>query len=177
MQENLTIARPYAQAAFKQAREQGSLGGWSDVLVFLAAVVSDPLMQQVIRNPRIPPGTLAEVVLSVGGDRLFPAARNFVHVLVDAERLLLAPQIASLYAELRAEAERVAPVELTTAYPLEDSDKARIQAALEQRFARKVVLGTSVDAGLIGGVVIHAGDSVIDASVRGRLNQLAQRLA
>lgn len=177
MQENLTIARPYAQAAFKQAREQGALGGWSDVLAFLGALVSDPLMRRVIRNPRVARDTLAGIVLAIGGERFFPAAQNFVRVLVDAERLEVAPQIAALFEMLRADAERVAPVELTTAYPLEDADKASIEAALEQRFSRRVVLDTSVDAGLIGGAVIHAGDHVIDASVRGRLHQLAQRLA
>ncbi|MCW5655984.1 F0F1 ATP synthase subunit delta [Hydrogenophaga sp.] len=177
MQENLTLARPYAQAVYKQAEEQGAFGGWSAALALLAAVVEHPDMQRVINDPRMDDDRLAELIVSLGDKTLFPAARNFVHVLVQAERLAVAPEIAALYEQMRASAEGVRHLEVSSAHPLSDEERRALAAALEKRLGAKVDLKDEVDESLIGGVVIRDGDRVIDASVRGRLRELALRLA
>ena len=177
MQGNYTLARPYAMAAFKQAREQGDLERWSQALSMLGSIMSDPLMKATARNPKVSDRQLVTLLNDVGGEQLFDSARNFVQVLVEAERILLAPEIAELFERLKAEAEGSAKVELLTAFELSDEDQKRIGSALEKYFNRRVSMSVQVDDSLIGGVIVRSGDQVMDASVRGQLEQLGQRIA
>ena len=177
MQENYTLARPYATAAFKQAREQDALEQWSGALQALAGIVADPRMQSVARNPKVDEQQLTDLVMEVGGKAFPEQVRNFVHVLVDSERLLLAPEMAELFERMKADAEGSARVSLLTAYELADEDRDRIGKALEKHFGRRVELEVTVDESLIGGVIVRSGDQVMDASVRGQLEQLGQRIA
>lgn len=177
MQENLTLARPYAMAAFKQAREQGAMGGWSDALRTLGAIVSDPQMQSIARNPKVGDEQLVDLLMQVGGQHFFDIARNFVHVLVDAERLLLAPEISVLFDRMKANAEGSAQVSVLTAFELSEDDSKRIADTLQAHFKRNVTMDVQVDESLIGGVIVRSGDQVMDASVRGQLEQLRQRIA
>ena len=176
MQENDTLARPYAVAAFKQAREQGAFGGWSDALRTLGSVVADSRIQAIARNPKVDAETLTRLVLDIGGDSFFDIARNFVRVLVDAERLLLAPEIFMLFDRLRASAEGSAQVLVTTAFGLSAEDEERIAESLARHFKRSISMEVVVDESLIGGVVVRSGDQVLDASVKGQLEQLALRI-
>lgn len=177
MQENLTLARPYAQAVYRQAEEQGAFSGWSGALALLASIVRDPAMQRVINDPRMDASRLADLIVSIGDRAFFAAARNFVRVLADAERLPVVPDIASLFEQMRASAQGVRHLQVRSAHPLEDEERSRLAAVLEKRFGAKVDISDEVDESLIGGIVIRDGDSVIDASVRGKLRALAQRLA
>lgn len=176
MQENLTLARPYAMAAFKQAREQGALEGWSDALRTLGAVMSDPKMQSAAQDPKLSDAQLIGFVMEVGGEHL-TTAKNFVHVLVDAERILLAPEISTLFDRFKADAEGTAQVQVLTAFELSEADTQRIAGTLETHFKRRVSLNVETDESLIGGVMVRSGDQVMDASVRGQLEQLRQRIA
>ncbi|HYY16870.1 MAG TPA: F0F1 ATP synthase subunit delta [Gammaproteobacteria bacterium] len=177
MQEDTTIARPYAQAAFECAREQGQLEAWSKMLSFLSLLVADPTMRKIIQDPRIPRARLLELIFDIGGEYLLEQGRNFLKLLVEAGRIQLAPAIARLYEELRAEAERVVDVNVITAYALDNTQEQVIAEAVKKRTGKNVKVSTLVDRGLIGGVVVRIGDRVIDASVRGRLQQLASQLA
>jgi F-type H+-transporting ATPase subunit delta len=177
MQENTTIARPYAQAAFGYAREQGQLEAWSKVLSFLSLLVADPTMRKIIQDPRIPRARLLELIFDIGRDFLFEEGRNFSKLLIEAGRIQLAPAIARLYEELRAEAERVVDVDVITAYALDKAQEQMIAEAVKKRTGKQVKVATRIDRGLIGGVVVRIGDLVIDASLRGRLQQLASQLA
>lgn len=177
MQESITIARPYAQAAFEYAREQGKFDAWSKVLSFLGLMVADPLMHRVIQDPRVPRARLLQLIFDIGGDYLHDEGRNFVKLLVDAGRIQFAPEIAGLYEELRAEAERVVDVDVVSAYELDQEQEQVIAEAVKKRIGKNVKVATRVDPGLIGGVIVRIGDLVIDASLRGRLEQLAARLA
>lgn len=177
MQVNITAARPYAQAAFELAREDNDLGAWSDMLNLINMVVSDPQMQSMLHNPTIKTEFLANLVIDICGHQLTDKGRNFVRTLAAARRLTLAPQIYNLYEQSRTQAEGVVEVVVNSAYPLGDSDIKMISESMQKRLGKKITISTKIDEKLIGGVVIRAGDSVIDASVLGRLKHLGSQLA
>jgi len=176
MQEKLTIARPYAAAAFAYAAEHGEIEAWSSLLDALAMVVTDPALAGYIDHPKVSTAQLLELVADVLGGLLTPAGRNFLQTLVAAERLELAPQIAQLFERRRAQAAGVVNVEVLSAYPLIDTEKQRLEQAVRTRTGRDCHIDSSVDQSLIGGAVIKIGDSVIDLSLKGRLAALEQQL-
>ena len=177
MAETGEIARPYAVAAFKQAEEEGRLGEWAGMLDLLAAIARDPTVSGLIANPRVDRTRLVEFFVDVCGERLSGTGRNFVKVVAQYGRLALLPDISERFAEERAAREGRNHVLVTSAFKLSKAQRTRIAAAMQKRLGTKVTLDCAVDNTLIGGVVIRAGDLVIDASLRGRLGQLAQTLA
>lgn len=177
MLEKTTIARPYAQAAFEQAQEEADLHKWSAMLQLLSVVVSNPAMASVIKNPRLERSKLAELVLEICSGHLTETFQNFVRLLTFTDRLSLAPQIHELFEKKRTDAEGIAKITVTSAYPLEDDQEEKIRQFMTRRIGKKIEIITRVDGSLIGGVVIRAGDSVIDASLRGRLRQLSHNFA
>ncbi len=177
MQESVTVARPYAYAAFEYAREQGEFEAWSKMLSFLALMAADSSIRKIIQDPRLPRARLLQLIFDIGGDYLNERGRNLVRLLVDTGRIQFAPEIACLYEELRAQAERVVDVDVVSAYTLDEEQEQVIAEAVKKRIGRNVKVATHIDRGLIGGVIVRIGDRVIDASLRGRLKQLAARLA
>ena len=177
MAETGELARPYAVAAFKQADEEGRLGEWAEMLELLAAVARDATMSGLIANPRVDRVRLVELFIDVCGDRLSDTGRNFVKVVGQYDRFALLPDISKRFAEERAAREGRNQVHVTSAFELSKPQRKTIVKAMEARLGTKVTLDCEVDDSLIGGVVIRAGDLVIDASLRGRLAQLAQTLA
>ncbi len=175
--QNVTQARPYAEAAFEQAREENKLKEWSEMLRVLGLVVSDSQMQKVLDNPRVGCTALQDIVLGVCGDYLSDTGKNFVKVITENKRLLLAPQIFLLFEQKRKDIEGIADVEVISAYPMDSEQKRQVSDAMSKRLGKKIEITTRVDESLIGGVVIRAGDSVIDASMRGRLKQLGNVLS
>ncbi|MGD9602047.1 MAG: F0F1 ATP synthase subunit delta [Gammaproteobacteria bacterium] len=173
MQENLTIARPYAQAAYEQAVAEGHLGAWSESLAFLAHVIADPDMRRLINDPRVGRQRLLELLFSLAGDRFGSSFRNFVKVLSAAQRLGVAGEIAEVFERRRADAENVAQAEIVTAYPLAAEQETRIAAAVQKRLGKEVRIRQRVDQSLIGGAVVRVGDTVFDVSLKGGLSQLA----
>ena len=177
MAETGELARPYAVAAFKQADEEGRLGEWAEMLDLLAAIARDATVGGLIANPRVDRARLVELFIDVCGDRLSDTGRNFVRVVGEYGRFALLPDIAQRFAEERAAREGRNRVHVTSAFDLSKPQRKTIVKAMEKRLGTKVTLDCSVDDALIGGVIIRAGDLVIDASLRGRLDQLAQTLA
>jgi F-type H+-transporting ATPase subunit delta len=176
MQENTTVARPYAQAVFETASEESKLSEWSEMLGLLEAVVTDAQMQAVLGNPKLDAAALSDLILDVCGESLDEKGSNLVKVLADARRLAIVPEINKLFEQFRAEAEGVIEVSVTSAYELEPEQQAKISEVMAKRLGRKVEITSDIDDSLIGGVVIRAGDSVIDASVKGRLKALAMQM-
>lgn len=174
MAHTSTIARPYARAAFETARDAKDLAGWQAGLEFVAAVVADPAMQVAIASPKATPEALAAVIIDSG--KLAPGLQNLVRLLARRKRLGVLPELLQQFVALKREAERKVEVELTSAVALGAAQRSAIQAALEKRLGRSVELKEAVDASLIGGAVVRAGDLVIDASVKGRLVRLADAL-
>ncbi len=177
MQKNTTVARPYAQAVFETASEENKLAEWSEMLGLLEAVVADAQMKAVLENPKMNAAALSDFVLSVCGQELSETGNNLVKVLAGAGRLTIVPEINKLYEQLRAEAEGVIEVSVTSAYELAPDQQSTISKVMAKRLGRKVEIAHEVDESLIGGVVIRAGDTVIDASVRGRLKALATQMS
>lgn len=177
MLENSTIARPYATAVFELAQENAQAGDWSDVLGLLSLLVSDKTMGQLISNPKVSRQQLQDLALEVCGDGLSDLGHNLVKLLVRANRLQYAPYIKDQYEQMRAAAEGKVDVDVVTAYTLDPQQQDNIAETISERLGKQVNIKTSVDEALIGGVVIRAGDSIIDASLRGRLTELRNELA
>ncbi len=175
MAENVTIARPYADAAFELARGADALGPWSEVLDRLASVATDSTMRACFIDPKLSSDQLNKLVLDVAGD-LNAEQQNFIHVLVENERLQVLPEIRDLFVALKNEHEGVLEAEIASAFPLDDATLASLKADLEARFKAELDVSVSIDPELIGGVRIAVGDEVIDASVRGKLANMAAAL-
>lgn len=175
MAENVTVARPYAEAAFELARAGGALPAWQAALARMAAAAADPQMIECIADPRVSPAALTELFLGVAGD-LSPEQRNFAGVLVDNRRLTVLPEISAIFDELKNTQEGTREAVVSSAFPLDDAQLANLAADLERKFGSKVKTTVKVEPELIGGVRIALGDQVIDASVRGKLNAMAVSL-
>jgi F-type H+-transporting ATPase subunit delta len=176
MAENTTIARPYAQAIFALAQEQGDLKGWSEMLQFAAAVASDEEMVAVIDSPRFDNTQIADMFIEVCGDKLNDAGKNMIRVLADNDRLIVLPEVAELFEAERAAVEGTVVAEVTSATALNDAQKQSIADGLKKRLGREVTLECNIDESLLGGAIIRAGDMVIDGSVVGKLEKLATAL-
>ncbi len=172
MLEKATIARSYAEAAFSFALEEGRLRDWSVMLNLLATVIADKDMQRIISHPKINADQLHQFIVDICGDKLDGNAKNFVKILIAADRIGLAANIVSIFEQKRAAAEGVSEVDVISAYPLDDAQINTISNAISKNIGKKIDINTSIDTNLIGGVVIRAGDSVIDVSLRGRIKTL-----
>lgn len=176
MAEPVTIARPYAEAVFKLAREKSNLARWTEMLALLETVAKDEQVRSCIGDPNVSGEQLESLILGAVGGRLDGHGRNLVQVLIHNGRLELVPEIRSLYEELRREQERVVEATIVSALPVSDEQLEGLVARLEARYQRKVTARVEIDQWLIGGVKIVVGDEVIDATVRGRLNAMATAL-
>lgn len=176
MAEKTTIARPYAQAVFELAQGQGDLKAWSEMLRLTALIMADPQIQALIGNPRVSHEQLLELLLALCGDTLGTEEENFIRLLIEYRRLDLLPEIAAQYELQRAEAEGTLHAEVISAFPLDKKQQATIADVLHSQLDRIIDLSCTIDKGLLGGVIIRAGDSVIDGSARGQLQRLASVL-
>lgn len=175
MAENVTVARPYAEAAFELAKAGGALAAWQGALERMAAAAADAQMLECIADPRVSSAALTELFLGVAGD-LTVDQRNFTSVLVDNRRLDVLPEISTLFGELKNAQEGTREAVVSSAFPLDDKQLATLTADLERKFGCKVKASVVLAPELIGGVRIALGDQVIDASVRGKLNAMAVSL-
>ena len=177
MAERITIARPYARAAFETARARRQLAEWSRALTAAAAGVADPAVQGLLGSPKLPKSQLAQIFIELVGQELGEHGANFIRLLAENRRLGLLPEIAQGFEALRADAERTIEATVISASPLGDEERAALARALKKRLNREVTLQCETDSRLIGGAVIRAGDLVIDGSVRGKLERLGLALA
>ncbi|MFN3545536.1 MAG: F0F1 ATP synthase subunit delta [Thiobacillus sp.] len=173
MSELSTLARPYAEAAFRLAQGENDLAGWSSRIATLAAIVSDPQVAALISDPSVPGERVATLVIDVAGADLGERGANFVKVLAENDRLALLPEICAQFDALKARAEGTLDATITSAQPLTQAQIDDLVAGLKAKFNRDVHVQTAVDPELIGGAVIAIGDQVIDGSVKGRLQKMA----
>ena len=176
MAEDITIARPYSEAAFQVADTGGTRAKWSQALATMASVAAHPEMRAAIGNPNITADQLYGLFASLCGDVLTAQVQNFVRVLIANGRLALLPEIRDTYEELKNEREGVVEAHIMAAFPLDDAQLASLVADLEKRFKRKVSPQVGVDKELIGGVRVQVGDEVIDGTMRGKLGAMAAAL-
>jgi F-type H+-transporting ATPase subunit delta len=177
MSEALTTARPYAQAAFEEAQKLSDLKGWSEVLQSLAEAVINPEIHNVISSPRVAKAQLSGLLSELLGGKLKPQQMNLIKVLAENQRLLLLPEIVAIFEGLKADAEKSVNVVVDSAFELSAVQKDKIVSSLKKRLGREIKLTCKVNKELLGGVVIRAGDKVIDGSARTRLSEMANALA
>jgi len=176
MADRITVARPYARAAFEEARGDKRLGPWSEALGNAAAAVQDPRVQNLLGNPHVTPQQLGQLIIEIAGPQLDEDGRNFVQTLAENRRLAYLPEIATFFDELKDTEEGVVDVTVTSAAPLAEDQQRTLTEALTRRLKRQVRLHTATDATLIGGAILRAGDLVIDGSLRARLERIAYEL-
>jgi F-type H+-transporting ATPase subunit delta len=177
MQENLTIARPYALAAFRFAQSASDIEAWSTMLQSLASATSHSDLLPMIKHPKVSKGQLKELLGEVIGSSLNAERENFIDALLGAERLALAPEISTLFETHKAAADGFVDVVVESAYEVSSAEQDAIAAAVRSRVGRDCNVTSELNSDLIGGAVIRVGDSVIDISLRGRLRALEQQLA
>jgi F-type H+-transporting ATPase subunit delta len=176
MSNALSFARPYARAAFELARSNNALGPWAGKLAFAAQVAADARVTALFGDPRVAQSDLAALVTPEGESADSPFA-VFVRVLAENGRLPVLPEIGALFEELKHEAERVLKVNVRSATAMDSAETDKLRSALKRRFGRDIEIEQSIDASVLGGAIIDAGDVVIDGSVRGRLARLEQALS
>lgn len=177
MTEYQTIARPYAHAVFELARAAGDYQRWSEALAWLSSIASDTQVQELAQNPRVDKDSLTRLFTDIAGEKLFDEARNFLRLVIQNGRVFALSNIAAQFETMRAEAEGTIEAELLSARDVTDEQRSKLAQSLSDRLGRQVSLQVVQDPSLIGGAVLRAGDMVIDASVKGRLEKLAANLA
>ena len=176
MAEPSTIARPYAEAAFRLADAGGKLAEWSTTLANLSAVAADERVRAAIGDPHLSDAKVAGLVISILAGKLSGDAENFVRVLAENGRLGVLAEIGKHFEALKNESEGTVEAEVTTAFEMEQAQVADLISRLEKSTGRKVRARVSVDKSLIGGVKVVIGDKVIDGSARAQLSALENAL-
>ena len=176
MAELSTLARPYAKAVFEYAESAGSLDQWSATLGTLSGIVAEGSIQKLLNSPDLTSSQQASTMIDVCADALDDKGRNLVQLLAENRRLQLLPFIKEQFDALKRLRQQAVDVELVSAQPLDQSQQDLLNQALSKKLERSVNMTASVDESLIGGVVIRAGDTIIDGSIRGRLTKLAEAL-
>ncbi len=177
MAEAATIARPYAKAAFMSARDAKALPDWSKALQTGSALLADARIAGLVSNPKLGNGQIVAMFAGLGGQGIDGHWQNFVRLLAANKRLEVLPAITEQYEMLRAQFENELDVQVTSAVALNAEQRTKLSSSLKTRFKRDVRLSNTVDASLLGGAVIRAGDLVIDGSIRGRLERMASDLS
>ena len=176
MAELTTLARPYAKAAFDFANSANTLAVWSEMLALASAVSNSAGLEKLLVSPTLTTDQKGAAFVEICGDALNEQAANFIKILAENKRLELLPSIAQLFEAFKAQKEKSVDVELQSAFELPAAVQEQLAKALSVKLDREVNVTGSIDKGLIGGVVIRAGDTVIDGSVKGRLAKLAEAM-
>jgi len=177
MAEISTIARPYAVAIFKLGKENKALAKWSEMLNFATAVSQDAAMKAYIADPKVASGDIEASFLKVCGDNLNEQGQNLIKTLVEYGRLSILPAISQAYEELKARDEGILDAQIIAAAKPSAAEVKDLVKRLEAKFGNKIEACVSVDPEIIGGIKIIVGDTVIDASIKGQLQNLAYTLA
>ncbi|MDY4377895.1 F0F1 ATP synthase subunit delta [Pectobacterium brasiliense] len=175
MSEFVTVARPYAKAAFDFAVENQALDRWQNMLAFSAEVARNEQIAELLSGA-VAPIELAKTFIAVCGNQLDEAGQNLIRVMAENGRLPVLPEVLEQFIQLRATLESTVDVDVISASTLSEQQQSKIAAAMEKRLSRKVKLNCKIDKSVMAGVVIRAGDMVIDGSIRGRLERLADVL-
>lgn len=177
MAELSTIARPYAVAAYKLAKEQNALAKWSEMLGFAASVADNPQVKAFVQDPKVVSAQLQTTFLKICGDQLNEGGQNLIKLLVEYGRLSVLPEITAAFEALKAQDEGTLDAEIIAASKPSAAEIKDIVKRLETKFGKKIEANVSVDPEIIGGIKIIVGDTVIDASVKGQLQNLAYSLS
>lgn len=176
MAELLTLARPYAKAAFAFASEQGATDNWSNALQVLSAAVQDEAFSAYLNRPELTPSEQVKLFAKVLGEAQTQEVSNFLMLLAENDRLSLLPEIEAEYEQLKSQNNNTVDAVIESALPLTSVQEQLLTHALEKRFNSAVNVSVEVNPALIAGVVIRAGDQVIDDSALNKLEKMRTRL-
>ena len=176
MAELTTLARPYAKAAFEYALGAKALNEWSATLTTLAAVVSNESVSELLSSPEKTAEQKSVLLAEICGDEIDSKSSAFINVLAENNRLGLLPTICEQYEILKSQQQKFSEVEVISAFALSDDVEKAIADKLKTLLNNDVSLSTTVDKSILGGVIVRAGDTVIDGSVKGKLSKLAENL-
>ncbi|ATZ61992.1 MULTISPECIES: F0F1 ATP synthase subunit delta [Acinetobacter] len=176
MAELLTLARPYAKAAFAYASEQNATDAWSNALQLLSAAVQDEAFSAYLNRPELTPAEQVGLFAKVLGNEQTEAVSNFLTLLADNGRLALLPEIDTEFEQLKSQNNNTVDVVIESAFPLDSVQEQKLAHALEKRLNSAVKITVEVNPALIAGVVIRAGDQVIDDSALSKLEKMRTRL-
>lgn len=176
MADNFIIARPYAKAIFGIAVKEDALQHWSDQLKLLSKISENKQTIDCLRNPKLGWHERANLFIDICEDSLDQQGKNLINILATNRRLIILPEVAILYEELRAIKENVTNVTVISANELTDEQENKLQVVLKKKLKRNILLRYATDKSVIGGLVLRIGDQVIDGTVRGKLNRLRKQL-
>ncbi|PTN12930.1 F0F1 ATP synthase subunit delta [Nitrosomonas aestuarii] len=176
MAEAVTVARPYAEAVFKLAVAKNTLKEWSDMLLNAAEIAQNDQIKALVGNPVVSTKQLGELLLEIGNNKLNQEGRNFLTILAENNRISVLPQISQLFEHLKAQHNNVLEANIVSAFDMKDAQLRKLIANLENKFKRKIVAKVQVNPELIGGVIVEIGDEIFDASIRGKLEAMANAL-
>jgi F-type H+-transporting ATPase subunit delta len=174
--DTTTIARPYAEAAFEVAKADGATDAWAEGLELLGAIAEAPEVAEQITSPNATAEQLRDLIFAVAGEGLSAHLQNLVRLLAENGRLVVLPDVARLFGDMKTAHDGLRHIEVTSAFPMADAERDELAAKLKAHFGGEVDLTVAEDPSLIGGVKVRAGDIVIDGSLRGQLDRLSNDL-
>ncbi|KOR32725.1 hypothetical protein TI05_05420 [Achromatium sp. WMS3] len=175
-QEKIATARPYAEAILSRANETDTLDRWSETLSLLSNIMQSPEITNLITNPKFSTEQIQTALIEIGDGYLNEEGQNLLKILVHNQRLFVLPEIFNIYEQLKRELRGTLRVQVSSPYDLDTTQQQALSEALKKRLQRDIEIQLNQDPDLIGGVLIHAGDLVIDGSVRGQLQRMANQL-
>lgn len=170
------LARPYAKAVFETAIEEKAIQNWMETLKTLAAAVDAPELTKIIKDPRVEPDQLSDILIALGKNTFSKTQCNFIRILSENKRLELLPEIATQFANMRAAMEKIVEAKVTSAVPMSEDYEKKLIDTLSKKLNCQIVLDTTVNPELLGGVIIQIGDKVFNASLREQLKRMRSSL-
>jgi F-type H+-transporting ATPase subunit delta len=177
MSSLITLARPYAKAAFELARDEQALASWDNMLTLAGEMVTEETVAALLESPHVGQDEVVKILCGVAGEAFGARFRDFLLVLADNGRLSLLPPATELFRQLRETEEKRLSVKVVSVVPLDEEQAKRLREALARRFECEIELDNEIDKAVLGGAVVYAGDQVIDGSLRGKLEKLSAALA
>ncbi|HIF9399517.1 TPA: F0F1 ATP synthase subunit delta [Photobacterium damselae] len=180
MSDPQTIAHPYAKAAFEFAKEQQTLEQWAQMLTIVSDVVTQPVISEQLEDleqlGNEQREQFVDMLLAICDGLLDEHVKNLIRVMAENSRLAVLSSVTELFLELKADYERTVQAHVVSADELTADQKVNLIAALEKKLDRHVELDCQIDKSLVGGMLIHAGELVIDGTLKTSMDRLASRL-
>lgn len=173
MSEVITLARPYAKAAYRFAKSEAVVEQWSRQLAVSGGLMLNEDVAVFIRRPGVSDEALVELLCGSDADDEYV---NFIRLMAENNRLSLLPQVVQLFQLYREQDQSIQAVDVYTAFELSDVQRLGLIAALKKRTGKEISLTSHIDKTLIGGAKIYCGDLVIDGSLRGKIDRMRTKL-
>lgn len=171
----ISVAHPYATAAFNFAVEQKNIDHWQKMLAFSALVTRNQNIHKLLFS-KIAPDALSKLFIAICNNQIDKHGQNFIKIMAEHGRLLALPAVVNLFIKLRASLESTLEIDVLSVSVLSEKQRSKIIAAMEKHMLQKVRLNYKIDKSILGGIIIRANDVVIDGSILGRLHRLTDIL-